>query len=159
MRDTPSLDAVTHNDCVLGATFVKSPANSLDAAGSVGRSAPPEPVRFLRYDLLSLLLDIVGPAPWTLVWPTAVITSCLWTWCVARDTTLVSVVSDLLTAMASCRSLVVVWRARFLALNITEVHRLGTSGFLSSRWTISERSSPILSQAIVFLFRIRYCLA
>ena len=47
MRDTSSLQAATHSDCVLGATFVKSPANSLDVAGSVGRSAPTDPDRFL----------------------------------------------------------------------------------------------------------------
>ncbi|CAI5711473.1 unnamed protein product [Peronospora effusa] len=47
MRDTSSLGAATHSDCVLGATFVKSPANSLDVAGSVGRSAPTDPDRFL----------------------------------------------------------------------------------------------------------------
>ena len=52
MRDSSSLSAVTHSDCVLGATFVKSPANSLDVAGSVGRSAPTDPVRFLTVRLV-----------------------------------------------------------------------------------------------------------
>ena len=53
MRKTSLPDGVTHNDCVLGAVLVKRPANSLDVAGSVGRSAPTDPDRFLtvRYDV------------------------------------------------------------------------------------------------------------
>ena len=46
MRETSSLGAVTYSDCVLGPTFFRSPANYLDIAGSVGRSAPTDPDRF-----------------------------------------------------------------------------------------------------------------
>uniref|UniRef100_A0AAV1VGY1 Polyketide synthase n=1 Tax=Peronospora matthiolae TaxID=2874970 RepID=A0AAV1VGY1_9STRA len=51
MRDTSSLGAVTHRDCVLGAIFVKSPANSLEVAGSAGFSALTDPARFLAVRL------------------------------------------------------------------------------------------------------------
>ena len=47
MGETSLPDAVTHNDCVLGAILVKRPANLLDVAGSVGCSAPTDPDRFL----------------------------------------------------------------------------------------------------------------
>ena len=47
MRETSLPDAVTQNDCVLGAILVKRPLNSLDVAGSVGCSAPNDPERFL----------------------------------------------------------------------------------------------------------------
>ena len=46
MSDTSSPGAETHNDCVSGATFVKRFANSLEVAGSVGRSAPTDPDHF-----------------------------------------------------------------------------------------------------------------
>ena len=50
--ETSLPDAVTHNYCVLGATLVKRPANSLDIAVSVKCSAPTNPDRFftVRYD-------------------------------------------------------------------------------------------------------------
>ena len=47
MSDTSSTRAETHNDCVSGATFVKRFANSLEVAGSVGRSAPTDLDHFL----------------------------------------------------------------------------------------------------------------
>jgi hypothetical protein len=47
MRASSSLDVEKHSDCAFGAAFVKSPTNSLDVAGSVGRSAPTDPDRFL----------------------------------------------------------------------------------------------------------------
>ena len=42
MRETSLPDVVIHNDCVLGAIFVKTPANSRDVAGLVGCSADPD---------------------------------------------------------------------------------------------------------------------
>ena len=69
MRGTSSPGATTHNDCVLGATFVKRFANSLDVAGSVGRSAPTDPDRFLtvRYVVaLSQQRRVLVPGP---SWP------------------------------------------------------------------------------------------
>ena len=51
MSETSSPGAETHNDCVSGATFVKRFANSLEVAGSVGRSAPTDPVHFLMVRL------------------------------------------------------------------------------------------------------------
>ena len=52
MSETSSPGAETHNDCVSGATFVKRFANSLEVAGSVGRSAPTDPDRFLTVRLV-----------------------------------------------------------------------------------------------------------
>ena len=46
MREPSLKGAVTHNDSLLGATFVKRPANSLDVVGSVGCSAPTDPDHF-----------------------------------------------------------------------------------------------------------------
>lgn len=72
MRDISSLGTITQNDCVLRATFVRSPQNYLDAAGSVRRSAPTDPDRFLtiryavvvmqqpRIHALSIFLDNGG---------------------------------------------------------------------------------------------------
>ena len=48
MSDNSSLGAVAHSDCVFGATFVNSSASSLNVAGSVGRSAPTDPIHFLK---------------------------------------------------------------------------------------------------------------
>ena len=51
MSDISSPGAETHNYCVPEATFVKRFANSLEVAGSVGRSAPTDPDRFFDVPL------------------------------------------------------------------------------------------------------------
>ena len=51
MRDTSSPGAETRRDCVSEANIVKRCANSLDVAGSVGRSAPTDPVHFFMVRL------------------------------------------------------------------------------------------------------------
>ena len=57
MRDTSSPGAETRRDCVSGAAFVKRFSNSLDVAGSVGRSTPTDPVHFLMVRLAVVSLQ------------------------------------------------------------------------------------------------------
>ena len=67
MRETSLADAVTHSDCVMGATLVKRPANSLDVAGSVGCSASTDPDHFDYPLRCCIFRNSVGPTIWTLL--------------------------------------------------------------------------------------------
>ena len=116
MSDISSPGAETYNGCVSGATFVKRFANSLEVAGSVGPSAPTDPDHFLIVRL--------AVAVWQQRWTYA---HChflqmddhfaLYCLVLGVGTTLVSVVSQILAAIALLQSLVI-RKARSPALDI-----------------------------------------
>ena len=55
MRATLSSETVTHNDCVLGSTFVKRPAKYPDVSGSAGHLSPTVPSVFDVLDVATIL--------------------------------------------------------------------------------------------------------
>ena len=139
---------------MLGATFVKRPANSLEVAGSVGCSAPIDPDGFWLSVTLLHFHNNVGPTPWTSLRRLAVTVPC-GTWYRARGTAFICVMPCLLTSIAFLQFLIVV-NTSALAPRVTEVHWFWASILLSPRSTIEIYVSLFCAE--IFLFRNPDCL-
>ena len=141
---------------MLGATFVKRPANSLDVAGSVGCSSPIDPDRFLAVRFVVAFSQqrrthALGPA-------CPLGGYCFLRYVVPRSGHCIRMHNALSSDIYCIFAFRIVINTRALAPRVKEVHWFWASIFLSTRWTIGIRIRVSLFRAEFLLFRNPYCL-